>query len=229
VKDLDHLHIRRTKTDKEVRDSLKGVWADHGPSESVTARATEKERAVFEELAARWIPRDPSAPSICAAPLAAHNFLKTFLPSHKALQKSLGARRRYLARPAKAKKGEDPAAPEAALKVEREAIVELERLTTFDDDEYVHGALRAGASGFLVKDMALEDILAAVRVVAAGEGLIAPTVTRRLIREFAQRPPAATATPARSPENLTDREREVLTPIDRGLSNAGIAMSCVSA
>lgn len=61
-------------------------------------------------------------------------------------------------------------------------------LTTFDDDEYIYGALRAGASGFLVKDMALDDILGAIRVVAAGDALIAPSVTRRLIAEFAARP-----------------------------------------
>ncbi|MET9994207.1 DEAD/DEAH box helicase [Streptomyces mutabilis] len=135
VKDLDHLYIRRTKTDKEVRDSLKGVWADRGPSEPVPAQATAKERAVFEELAARWIPRDPAASSVCADPLAAYNFFKAFLSSHKALQKSLEARRRYLAGPAKGRKGEDPAAREAALKVEREAIVELERLAGELGDE----------------------------------------------------------------------------------------------
>ena len=70
-------------------------------------------------------------------------------------------------------------------------------LTTFDDDEYVYAALRAGASGFLVKDMALEDIVQAIRVVAAGDALIAPSVTRRLIAEFAA--PSATAAPPRSP------------------------------
>ncbi|MEH1098371.1 response regulator transcription factor [Micromonospora sp. CPCC 205561] len=96
-------------------------------------------------------------------------------------------------------------------------------LTTFDLDEYVYGALRAGASGFLLKDTPPAELLAGIRVVAAGEGLLAPTVTRRLIDEFARRPEPARPLPRRL-EGVTEREREVLTLIARGLSNAELAV-----
>ncbi|MEV4326894.1 response regulator [Microbispora rosea] len=96
-------------------------------------------------------------------------------------------------------------------------------LTTFDEDDHVYGALRAGASGFVVKDMALDDILAAIRVVAAGDALIAPSVTRRLIADFVRRPGTASERSPRPVEGITEREREVLTLVGRGRSNTEIA------
>ena len=95
-------------------------------------------------------------------------------------------------------------------------------LTTFDLDEYVYDALRAGASGFLLKDAPPEELVQAVRVVARGEGLIAPSITKRLIEEIAQRPAQHTA-PPEALKSLTQRELEVLQLVARGLSNQEIA------
>ncbi|HEX8631384.1 MAG TPA: response regulator transcription factor, partial [Catenuloplanes sp.] len=97
-------------------------------------------------------------------------------------------------------------------------------LTTFDLDEYVFAALRAGASGFLLKDAPPRDLLAAIRVVAAGEALLTPRVTRRLIEQFVAAPAAApNPPPGGSLAGITPREREVLALVAEGLSNTEIA------
>jgi DNA-binding NarL/FixJ family response regulator len=99
-------------------------------------------------------------------------------------------------------------------------------LTTFDLNEYVYEALRAGASGFLLKDVPAEQLVAGIRVVASGEALLAPSITRRLIEEFARAP---SAQPASAPglDELTPRELEVFKLVARGMSNAEIAAELV--
>ena len=99
-------------------------------------------------------------------------------------------------------------------------------LTTFDLDEYVYGALRAGAAGFLLKDAPRDRLLEAIRVVDAGDALLSPTVTRRLIQEFAARPSMAVR-PSPLLDSLTPREREVLVLVARGLTNGEIAEKLV--
>jgi DNA-binding NarL/FixJ family response regulator len=95
-------------------------------------------------------------------------------------------------------------------------------LTTFDLDEYVYESLHAGASGFLLKDAPPAELVGAVRLVAGGDGLLAPSITRKVIEEFVRRPPRSTKPPD-SLNGLTPRELEVLTLLGRGLSNSQIA------
>ncbi|MFL4952590.1 response regulator [Streptomyces sp. MMS24-I31] len=98
-------------------------------------------------------------------------------------------------------------------------------LTTFDLDEYVHAALHAGASGFLLKDVRPEELLAGIRAVAAGDAVIAPAPTRRLLEEFAEHIPSHRRSGAEDPRltSLTDREREILVAIGKGWTNGEIA------
>ncbi|MFI8768906.1 DEAD/DEAH box helicase [Streptomyces sp. NPDC053792] len=138
VADLDHLYIRRTKTDREVRDSLKGKpWAERGDSLPVPAPATPKEIAVLEKLASEWTPGDPARSSVCADPLVGYNFLKAFLSSHVALRKSLANRRAYLDDPTKGKVKAAADTPErrAALAAESKALAELEALVADFTDQ----------------------------------------------------------------------------------------------
>ena len=113
------------------------------------------------------------------------------------------------------------AATERITREDRLADTRIVMLTTFDLDQYVYGAIRAGASGFLLKDTNPTQLLEAIRVAAAGEALIAPSITRRLIGDLANRPDPTTA--ARRLEALTKREIDILTHVGRGQSNSQIA------
>ncbi|MGW4814098.1 SNF2-related protein [Kitasatospora cineracea] len=144
VKDLEHLYIRRTKTTPEVRDSLKGAWADRGPSLPIRVPAGEKELAVFQELAARWIPADPDQPSVSRHQLVPYQLLKSFLSSHRALLETLKTRLTTLdkqpaaepARPGqRTARPVDPVVREEARKIERAALLDLRDLAERIQDE----------------------------------------------------------------------------------------------
>ncbi|MGV9268655.1 SNF2-related protein [Kitasatospora sp. NPDC003701] len=144
VADLEHLYIRRTKTTPEVRDSLKGAWADRGPSVPVHAAASEAELAVFEELATRWIPREGADASAAFSQLDAYNLLKSFLSSHRALLQTIGTRKKTLGAAADPSAEPGQEAPKAGRRrrtaeetaSELAALTELERLArqVGDDD-----------------------------------------------------------------------------------------------
>ncbi|MFG2998801.1 SNF2-related protein [Streptomyces sp. NPDC048340] len=144
VTDLEHLYIRRTKTTAEVREGLKGAWADRGPSQPLHVPAREKELAVFEELASRWIPGDPAVPSVSTYPLVPYQLLKSFLSSHRALLETVKTRLTTLDKPPTDKPATnakrkthpvDPVAREAARTAERAALVELQALAEQIQDE----------------------------------------------------------------------------------------------
>lgn len=105
----------------------------------------------------------------------------------------------------------------------RTEAVKVLVITTFDLDDYVVEALRAGASGFLLKDATADELVHAVRVVAAGDALLAPAVTRRLLDQYAHRLPPPTPPQSQSVKNLTNREHQVLALVTRGYSNSAIA------
>lgn len=113
---------------------------------------------------------------------------------------------------------------EATRRITRNDVIPTRvlMLTTFDRDEYVYEAMKAGASGFMLKSAPPEQLVAAVHVVAAGEALLAPTITRRFVEDFVRRPPPGTGIP-RELDELTDRELDVLRMLARGLSNQQIA------